>query len=68
MGASPERKHLLKTLADVRGNLAAAGSQLRLYVASGETGDREKFEPPLKNFKSALASVNAQKNLLLTSS
>jgi methyl-accepting chemotaxis protein len=62
--ASAERKHLLKTLADVRGNLAAAGSQLRLYVASGEQADREKFDQPLKNFKAALASVGAQKNLL----
>jgi methyl-accepting chemotaxis protein len=62
--ASPERKHLLKTFADVRGNLAAAGSQLRLYVASGEPGDREKFEPPLKNFKSALAQVKTQRSLL----
>ncbi len=62
--ASPERKHLLKTLADVRGNLAAAGSQLRLYVASGEDSDREKFAPPLANFKAALASVKTQQNLL----
>lgn len=62
--ATAERKHLLKTLADVRGNLAAAGSQLRLYVASGEAADREKFAPPLANFKSALASVKAQKHLL----
>jgi methyl-accepting chemotaxis protein len=62
--ATAERKHLLKTLADVRGNLAAAGSQLRLYVASGEAADREKFGPPLANFKSALVSVKAQKQLL----
>jgi methyl-accepting chemotaxis protein len=62
--ASPERKHLLKTLADVRGNLAAAGSQLRLYVASGEAADREKFKPPLANFKAALASLGAQKSWL----
>ena len=54
----------MKTLADVRGNLAAAGSQLRLYVASGEDSDREKFEPPSKNFKAALASVKAQQSLL----
>jgi len=60
--ASPERKHLLKSLADVRGNLAAAGSQLRLYVASGEASDREKFASPLANFKSALAQVATQKN------
>jgi methyl-accepting chemotaxis protein len=62
--ASPERKHLLKTLADVRGNLAAAGSQLRLYVASGATADREKFEQPLGKFNAAVAAVKAQASLL----
>ena len=62
--ASDQRKHLLKTLADVRGNLAAAGSQLRLYVASGDRADREKFAPPYSNFKTALASVSAQRGLL----
>ena len=64
LGATAERKHLLKTLADVRGNLAAAGSQLRLYLASGDAAGREKFGQPLANFKSALASVEAQKSLL----
>jgi methyl-accepting chemotaxis protein len=62
--ATPQRKRLLKTFADVRGNLAAAGSQLRLYVASGETADRDKFEKPLATFRAALASVNTQKDLL----
>lgn len=62
--ASPQRKHLLKTLADVRGNLAAAGSQLRLYVASGETADRERFDKPFATFKAALASVEQQESLL----
>ncbi|WP_407186632.1 methyl-accepting chemotaxis protein [Bradyrhizobium centrosematis] len=62
--ATPQRKHLLKTFADVRGNLAAAGSQLRLYVASGEAADRDKFEKPLATFRAALASVGAQHALL----
>jgi methyl-accepting chemotaxis protein len=62
--ATVERKHLLKTLADVRGNLAAAGSQLRLYVASGDAADRQKIDPPLATFKLALASVGSQKSLL----
>ncbi|WP_128929007.1 HAMP domain-containing methyl-accepting chemotaxis protein [Bradyrhizobium guangxiense] len=62
--ATPQRKHLLKTFADVRGNLAAAGSQLRLYVASGEAADRDKFEKPLATFRAALASVGAQQALL----
>jgi methyl-accepting chemotaxis protein len=62
--ASPERKRLLKMMADVRGNLAAAGSQLRLYVASGETADREKFAAPLANFRAALALLKTNENLL----
>jgi methyl-accepting chemotaxis protein len=62
--ASAERKHLLKTLADIRGNLAASGSQLRLYVASGEQADREKFGAPYANFKDALVSLKSQQTLL----
>ncbi|WKA29442.1 HAMP domain-containing methyl-accepting chemotaxis protein [Bradyrhizobium roseum] len=62
--ASPERKRLLKTMADVRGNLAAAGSQLRLYVASGEAADREKFGAPLSNFRTALALLKTNEELL----
>jgi methyl-accepting chemotaxis protein len=62
--ATAERKHLLKTMADVRGNLAASGSQLRLYVASGEPVDREKFAGPYSNFKNALAAVKTQNALL----
>jgi methyl-accepting chemotaxis protein len=62
--ATQQRKHLLKTFADVRGNLAAAGSQLRLYVASGEAADRDKFEKPLATFRTALASVRTQQDLL----
>ncbi len=55
---------MLKTFADVRGNLAAAGSQLRLYVASGEAADRDKFEKPLATFRAALASIKTQEELL----
>ena len=62
--ATPQRKRLLKTFADVRGNLAAAGSQLRLYVASGEAADRDKFEKPLATFRAALAAVRTQQDLL----
>ncbi|RXT39430.1 HAMP domain-containing methyl-accepting chemotaxis protein [Bradyrhizobium betae] len=62
--ATPQRKRLLKTFADVRGNLAAAGSQLRLYLASGEGADRDKFEKPLATFSAALASVETQEELL----
>jgi methyl-accepting chemotaxis protein len=62
--ATPERKRLLKTMADLRGNLAAAGSQLRLFVASGEAADRERFAKPLANFKAALGSLKTNAGLL----
>uniref|UniRef100_UPI0035274810 HAMP domain-containing methyl-accepting chemotaxis protein n=1 Tax=Bradyrhizobium sp. (strain ORS 278) TaxID=114615 RepID=UPI0035274810 len=65
--ASPERKRLLKTMADVRGNLAAAGSQLRLYVASGEASDRDKFAMPYTNYKNAVAIIASQASLLTPS-
>ncbi|UFZ01780.1 methyl-accepting chemotaxis protein [Bradyrhizobium ontarionense] len=65
--ATPERKRLLKTMADVRGNLAAAGSQLRLYVASGEASDRDKFTGPYTNFRTAVATVSSQASLLSAS-
>jgi methyl-accepting chemotaxis protein len=64
LDATPERKRLLKMMADVRGNLAAAGSQLRLFVASREAADRDKFDVPYANFKNALAAVLSQQSLL----
>ncbi|WP_257170699.1 methyl-accepting chemotaxis protein [Bradyrhizobium sp. SRS-191] len=65
--ATPERKRLLKTMADLRGNLAAAGSQLRLYVASGDAADRDRFAGPYTNYKNAVATVAAQSGLLTPS-
>ncbi|XUM23431.1 HAMP domain-containing methyl-accepting chemotaxis protein [Bradyrhizobium oligotrophicum S58] len=65
--ATPERKRLLKTMADVRGNLAAAGSQLRLYVASGDPADRDKFAGPYTNYKNAVAAIAGQASLLTPS-
>ncbi len=63
LDSSPERKRLLKMMADVRGNLAAAGSQLRLYVASGDAADRERFGTPLANFKAALSRLKTNSAL-----
>ncbi|CCD86749.1 Methyl-accepting chemotaxis protein (MCP) [Bradyrhizobium sp. ORS 285] len=65
--ATPERKRLLKTMADLRGNLAAAGSQLRLYVASGDAADRDKFAGPYTNYRNAVAIIAAQSGLLTPS-
>ncbi|GLH81601.1 methyl-accepting chemotaxis protein [Bradyrhizobium sp. SSBR45G] len=67
LDATPERKRLLKTMADVRGNLAAAGSQLRLYVASGDPSDRDKFAAPYTNYKNAVAIIASQAGLLTPS-
>jgi len=64
LAATPERKRLLKTLADARGNFAAAVAQLRLYIVSGDKAERARYEQPSKTFKAAVASVTTQKDLL----
>lgn len=42
----------------------SAQTAVRLYVASGEAADRDKFEKPLATFRAALASVGTQADLL----
>jgi methyl-accepting chemotaxis protein len=61
--ATAARKRLLKTLADARGNFAAAVAQLRLYVLSGDKAERTRYETPMKTFKAALAALGEQKEL-----
>jgi methyl-accepting chemotaxis protein len=65
--ATPERKRLLKMMADVRGNLAAATAQLRLYLLTGDKGDRDRFVAPWDVMKKALAALTAQQHLLTAS-
>jgi methyl-accepting chemotaxis protein len=65
--ATPERKKLLKAMADTRGNFAAATAQLRMYLLSGEKADKEKFVKPWERFEKGYAAVNAQRALLATS-
>jgi methyl-accepting chemotaxis protein len=65
--ATPERKRLLKLMADVRGNLAAATAQLRLYLLTGDANDRDRFTAPWDAMKTAVAGVIAQKHLLSAS-
>jgi methyl-accepting chemotaxis protein len=62
--ATPERKKLLKTMADVRGNLAAATAQLRFYLLTGDKGDRDRFVAPWEVMKKALTALTAQQHLL----
>lgn len=65
--ATPERKKLLKAMADTRGNFAAATAQLRMYLLSGEKTDKEKFVRPWEAFEKGYAGVNARKDLLTAS-
>ena len=65
--ATPERKRLLKAMADTRGNFAAATAQLRMYLLSGEKTDKEKFAGPWEAFERGYTGVNARKDLLTAS-
>lgn len=65
--ATPERKKLLKAMADTRGNFAAATALLRMYLLSGEKTDKEKFARPWEAFEKGYAGVNARKDLLTAS-
>lgn len=65
--ATPERKKLLKAMADTRGNFAAATALLRMYLLSGEKTDKEKFFKPWEAFEKSYAGVNARKDLLTAS-
>jgi len=63
LGASPERKRLLKTMADVRGNLAAATAQLRMYLLLGEKGHKEEFARLWGLFEKAYGALSEQAHL-----
>ena len=62
--ATPERKRLLKAMADARGNLASAAAQLRMYLLSGEKSDQESFTAPWGNFQRAFATLEPQRHLM----
>jgi methyl-accepting chemotaxis protein len=59
-----DRKHFLKSIADMRGNLAAAAAQIRMYLLSGDKSEKEKFQPLWDRFEKAYAGVSAQKALM----
>jgi methyl-accepting chemotaxis protein len=64
---TPDRKRLLKAMADTRGNFAAATAQLRMYLLSGEKNDKERFFRPWQFFEKGFAAVSAHKELLTAS-
>jgi methyl-accepting chemotaxis protein len=63
LDATAERKRLLKAMADVRGNLAAATAQLRMFLISGDKANKDEFARLWSNFERAAAAVEAQKAL-----
>lgn len=59
-----ERKRMLKTMADIRGNFSAAMAQLRMYLLSGDRTDLDKFAKPWDAFNKAFAALAGQKQQL----
>jgi PAS domain S-box-containing protein len=62
--ATPERKALLNTMADVRGYFSASMGDLRLYNLSGSGEVKKAFETKWAKFQTALAALGGQRALL----
>ncbi|NWG23284.1 MAG: MCP four helix bundle domain-containing protein [Pseudorhodoplanes sp.] len=62
--ATPERKRLLKAMADTRGNLASAIAQLRMFLLTGDKSNKDEFQRFWGIFERAAAAVDAAKALL----
>jgi len=67
LSATPERKALLKTMADVRGNLANSVANLRLYLITGNTSAKEAFQKRWAILAAKVGSLNSQSGLLSSS-
>jgi methyl-accepting chemotaxis protein len=64
LDANSDRKRILKSMADVRGNFAASTAQLRMYLLTGDRNDKDRFATPWGNFEKGIAALNAGKQLL----
>ena len=62
--ATAERKTLLKQMADMRGNMAAATAQLRVYVINADKPAKEQFARYWKIFETANAAFKSRTALL----
>lgn len=60
LGADYERKRLLKTMADVRGNLTSAAAHLRTFLLTGDATSKEEFQQTLELFSAALGMLSSQ--------
>ena len=67
LDATAERKTLLKQMADMRGNMAAATGQLREYVIVADKAAREQFARYWKTFETAYAAFKSRTALLTQS-
>jgi methyl-accepting chemotaxis protein len=65
--ATPERKALLKDLADTRGSFAIGLANIRAFLLSGDTGFRDKFLAKWKANENSVARVTKAKRLLSSS-
>ena len=61
--ATPARKELLKTLADVRGNLGLALASIRAFLLSGDAAFKEAFTQRWTIVQRAFAAADTQKAL-----
>jgi methyl-accepting chemotaxis protein len=61
--ATPERKALLKSMADVRGNFGLALANIRAFLLSGDPTFKQDFTARWEAVQKALAAVTAQRAL-----
>jgi methyl-accepting chemotaxis protein len=64
LDATAERKSLLKQMGDMRGNLAAATAQLRVYIINADKVSKEQFNRYWKNYETAYADFKSRTSLL----
>jgi|SRR5579871_4449805 len=62
--ATAERKTLLKLMADMRGNMAAATAQLRMYLLAADKVNKEQFARYWEIFETAYSAMKARTALL----
>ena len=62
--AIPERKRLLKVMADARGNLAAAAAEIRMFLLSGDRSNKGQFGQHWRSFEQAFSVLGARRALL----
>jgi methyl-accepting chemotaxis protein len=62
--ATPERKRLMKAMADARGNFASAIAQLRMLLLTGDKTNKDEFLRLWSIFERAVAVVDGGKSLL----